>query len=62
MIVSSQDVKQFLIELIDQANYPGKMIEFVFSVKQEVASADVGGDDVTAADRMFSHQHEPHKL
>ena len=62
MIVSSQDVKQFLLDLIDQASYPGKMIEFVVAVKQEIAAADVGGDDVTAADRMFSHQHEPHKL
>jgi hypothetical protein len=39
MILSSPDVKKFLLEVIDQAAFPGRHAEFVASVKAEVASA-----------------------
>lgn len=55
MIVSSKDVKQFLLELIEQANYPGKMIEFVVSVKHEVAASEVSDLECTGSARMVDH-------
>jgi hypothetical protein len=62
MLVSSTEVKQFILDLIQQANYPGSMLEFVVGVKQEVKEAkvaephDLGGIDQTASDRMLSHR------
>jgi hypothetical protein len=56
MKVSSPDVKQFLLELIEHSNYPGKLLEFVLEVKKEVLAADIGDVDVTASDRMLSHK------
>lgn len=41
MIVSSESVKQFLLQVIDQAAFPGKMVEFVAAVKAEVAAAEI---------------------
>lgn len=41
MEISTKEVQQFLIELIEQANYPGKMLEFVVRVKEEIISATI---------------------
>lgn len=41
MEVSSEQVKRFLLELIDTSTFPGKMAEFVVLVKKEVQSATV---------------------
>ncbi len=39
MIVSTPHVKQFLLEVIENAAFPGKHAEFVSAVKAEVAAA-----------------------
>ncbi len=41
MIVSSESVKQFLLQIIEQAAFPGKMVEFVVAVKAEVTAAEI---------------------
>lgn len=41
MTLSSQEVKKFLLEVIDQAAFPGRFAEFVAKVKAEVASAEI---------------------
>jgi len=40
MIVSSENVKKFLLDVINQTNFPGAMTEFVSAVKLEVARAE----------------------
>lgn len=64
MIVSSQNVKNFLLDVINKAQIPGQYAEFVAAVKAEVVDAqiappqDVGGIDQTASDRMMSHKSD----
>lgn len=41
MVVSSPQVQKFLLELIESASYPGKIVEFVSAVKQEVIAAKI---------------------
>lgn len=41
MIVSSENVKRFLLEVIEQAAFPGKMVEFVAAVKGEISAAEI---------------------
>ena len=36
-----EDVQKFLLEVIDQTNFPGKMAEFVAQVKALLASAEI---------------------
>lgn len=45
MEVSSEQVKRFLLELIDTSTFPGKIAEFVAMVKKEVQSATVNGNN-----------------
>ena len=45
MIVSSENVKRFLLEVIEQAAFPGKMVEFVAAVKAEITNANVEMDE-----------------
>jgi len=63
MIVSNENVKKFLFDLLNQASFPGNLVEFVAAVKREVATAqveppiDAGGQvDGTASARRDSHQ------
>ena len=44
MLVSSRDVQQFLLEVILNTNFPGKMAEFVVMVKNEITAAEVEGE------------------
>ena len=37
----STDVQQFLLQVIDQCNFPGNIVEFVSKVKQDIMSADI---------------------
>lgn len=39
MIVSNENVKKFLLDVINQTNFPGAIAEFVQSVKFEVSTA-----------------------
>ena len=41
MLISTPQVQKFLLELIDTATYPGKIVEFVSAVKQEVLCAQI---------------------
>ena len=41
IVFPSQDVKQFITEVIEQGNYPGKIVEFVAHVKFMVANAEI---------------------
>jgi hypothetical protein len=63
MLVSNENVKKFLHDVIQQTNFPGHLSEFVSAVKREVATAqveppiDAGGQvDGTASARRDSHQ------
>ena len=65
MQVSSEGVKKFLHDIIQQTNFPGHMAEFVSEVKREIVDAkiesitsvDQGGEiDGTASARMISHK------
>lgn len=42
-VLPNQAMQQFLIELMDQSNFPGKMVEFVSSVKDVIKSAKIKG-------------------
>lgn len=51
MIVSSESVKQFLLQVIEQAAFPGKIVEFVAGVKDEIINAEISnGVAVTKVD------------
>jgi len=41
MVLPSEDVRKFLFEAINQLSFPGKMVEFVVSVKQQIATAKI---------------------
>jgi intergrase/recombinase len=41
MVLPSEDVRKFLLEAIDHLNFPGKMVEFVVGVKQQIATAKI---------------------
>jgi len=41
MVLPSETVRKFLLEAIDQLNFPGKMVEFVVSVKQQIVTAKI---------------------
>jgi len=45
MQISSVQVKQFLLELIDSNAYKGSSIEFVLAVKTEILSAEIEKQD-----------------
>jgi hypothetical protein len=36
-----EDVQKFLLEIIDQTNFPGKMAEFVAQVKALLTNAEI---------------------
>lgn len=40
-ILPSKAAQQFLYELIEQSNFPGKMAEFVSNIKQEIYEAQI---------------------
>jgi flagellar assembly factor FliW len=54
MIVSTPDVKQFLIELIEHANYPGKLLEFVVAVKKEIQNCTVEQEAPVITEEMLN--------
>lgn len=62
MIVSSEGVKKFLHDVIQQTNFPGHLSEFVSDVKREITTAkidlpeNVSEIDGTASARMDSHR------
>jgi hypothetical protein len=41
MVLPSEDVRKFLLEAIDHLNFPGKMVEFVVNVKQQIVTAKI---------------------
>jgi len=41
MIVSNENVKKFLLDVINQTNFPGSLTEFVAAVKLEIARAEI---------------------
>ena len=45
MTVSTEQVKKFLLEVINQSSYPGHMSEFVSVVKKEVTEATIEAGD-----------------
>lgn len=42
-VLPHADVQKFLLELIDQSNFPGKIADFVFGVKNVIKSAKIKG-------------------
>lgn len=57
MVLSTPHVKQFLLEVIENAPFPGKHAEFVAAVKAEVAQATYEAPKAienTASDLMES--------
>lgn len=38
-VLPSKDIQKFLLELIDQTNFPGKLAEFVAHTKQQIQNA-----------------------
>jgi hypothetical protein len=42
-VLPHKDVQQFLLDLIEQSNFPGKMIEFVHGVKNIIKDAQIKG-------------------
>ena len=44
-VLPHRDVQTFLIELIDQTNFRGSMMEFVLSVKQTIRDAQIGSPE-----------------
>lgn len=47
MVLPSDDVRKFLLDAVNQLNFPGQMVEFVVGVKRQIAQASiqgVGGD------------------
>ena len=40
-ILPNKNTQQFLIDLINQSNFPGSISEFVSKVKQDIMSADI---------------------
>jgi hypothetical protein len=38
----NETVQKFLLDVIDQTSFPGKMSEFVVGVKKLLSSADIG--------------------
>lgn len=41
MILENEQQRQFLLALIDQANFPGTAVEFVAAMKEAIRSAAV---------------------
>ena len=55
MQISSFKVRDFLLEVLNQTNFPGNMSEFVSDVKAELRSAQLEQETGnTASDRMLS--------
>jgi hypothetical protein len=42
-VLPHKEVQQFLLELVDQSNFPGKLVEFVASVKSVLKNAHIKG-------------------
>jgi hypothetical protein len=42
-VLPHKEVQQFLLELVDQSNFPGKLVEFVASVKNVLKNAHIKG-------------------
>lgn len=42
-LLPNENVQKFLLEVIDQTNFPGKMSEFVSHVKDVLSKATLGG-------------------
>ena len=40
-VLPTTDVQKFLLEVIDQTNFPGKMAEFVAQVKALLTNAEI---------------------
>lgn len=40
-ILPDKNTQQFILELINQSNFPGSISEFVSKVKQDIMSADI---------------------
>ena len=40
-VLPSETVKKFLLDVIDQTNFPGKMTLFVVQVKELISSAEI---------------------
>lgn len=41
-VLPNETVKKFLLDVIDQTSFPGKMSEFVVSVKNLLSSSTIG--------------------
>jgi hypothetical protein len=41
MIVSHENVKKFLLDVVRQSSFPGEIVEFVAAVKKELAAAEI---------------------
>lgn len=44
-VLPHRDVQRFLIDLIDQTNFKGSMLEFVLFVKQTISAAQINDAD-----------------
>lgn len=65
MIISSEQVKKLLLELLNSAPFKGEHAEFISAVKREVSTATVESalkvvesepQDCTASARMMEHK------
>jgi hypothetical protein len=45
-VLPHEDVKKFLIDVIEQSNFKGSMVEFVSTVKQILVDAEISITDV----------------
>lgn len=41
MILDNQQQKQFLLELFNQVQFPGNLLEFAYEVKQSLINSEV---------------------
>ncbi len=44
MILDSETHRKFLLELMNQTNYPGTLIDLAYEVKQAILKAEVRDD------------------
>ena len=43
MVLPNAQIQQFLVELIDQSNFPGRMADFVVHVRSHIVNAEISG-------------------
>lgn len=45
MVIKSEEHRKFLLELMQQVQYPGAALDIAYEVKKEIERAEVKNDD-----------------